>query len=673
MRGLMAAIKGIPFVGHTTIGKVVAVVVLSGIAFLPQCGGGPGQPGINWISPNNGPYTGGNSVQLNINTNGACGVNWVQFNGANAPIQWQNNCGNNIGVQVPSGPVNQWVCVVVNTAGGTSGCNWYHYNPTPPNINWINPNNGPYNGGNSVQLGINMNGACGVNWVQFNGANAPIQWQQNCGSTIQVTAPAGPPYQTVCVQVNTSAGTSNCIGYHYNPPRSWTTPWGISTSTQVNNPQVFTETAWFRVAPGSYGGGIISFGVQPTGNAGGYDRMLYVGWNGQLIFGVYEGFTAIAATPPGTIQAGQWYFAAATLSSAGESLYLDGRLVSHMQYTTAQAYAGYWRIGENAGPGWPWCAGPGCMSPFGGQIGQVSIEYTALSGQQIAAMYTASGASMNPNSCLNYRDAVFGYNPIDYWALTGGNAYVAQDLWPRDVNGSFVGNWGSNTLPSRAGLPGPLNCSGQSTTQNRSVQFNYTTQPTSAWWSQSYNQFGYISTDDGSNSDSSWVLSPGQFTLTAWVNYQWYDGGIIGFGSMQNQNPCPTGQCTWYDHMMWIGWNNHLFFGTCGVYCGGPAAVESPQPVPYGQWMFVAATMGPAGEQLYINGNLVATNTGNGTSSSQYWGNWRIGQLAGGGGWPYTFGAGNAQSPFDGNIAQVAVFPPLSGAQIMHLYQVGTS
>ncbi|MHB8263604.1 MAG: LamG-like jellyroll fold domain-containing protein [Acidimicrobiales bacterium] len=391
MMWLQAVIRGVPILSHLTIRKGIVMVALPLLTFLPQCGGGgPGQPGINWVSPNNGPWNGGNQVIVNVNFNGAGWVNWVNFNGRGASINWENSSNGDVDVTVPSNGVAGGACVVVNTAGGNSG-SWcgYTYYATQPSVAWVSPNSGPWRGGNQVTVGVNMNGATSVNWVQFNGVNAPINSES--GGNIVVTVPAGPPGTWVCITVNTNwnGGTSGCESGYYYDPRGWVTAWGISTNTLVSNPQTFTIAAWFKVAPRSFGGGIISFGDMQTGKSNSYDRTLYVGWNGQLIFGVYNGAVDLTETPSNTIQQNQWYFAAATIGPSGSNLYLDGSLVAHTPYNSAQPYNGYWRIGEWAGPGWPYCAGTGCMSPFGGEISQAMITYRALTPQQVMAIYAA--------------------------------------------------------------------------------------------------------------------------------------------------------------------------------------------------------------------------------------------------------------------------------------------
>ena len=67
--------------------------------------------------------------------------------------------------------------------------------------------------------------------------------------------------------------------------------------------------------------------------------------DGQLIFGVWTGFTNTITTP-NAVNDGQWHHVVATQSSTdGMKLYVDGALVGTNGQTDAQDYTGYWRVG----------------------------------------------------------------------------------------------------------------------------------------------------------------------------------------------------------------------------------------------------------------------------------------------------------------------------------------
>lgn len=163
----------------------------------------------------------------------------------------------------------------------------------------------------------------------------------------------------------------------------------LSTSEQLPAPSTFSLVAWFETTSA---GGILSFGNVPTGSSQCYDRHLYVGTNGHLIFGVWPNQVKVIQSP-GTVNDGQWHLAVATLSTAGQELYIDGQLVASRPNTQAQEtcgggpFTGYWRIGELAGSGWPDTSG---QMPFSGQLADVAVYPTALTGAQVSELYQES-------------------------------------------------------------------------------------------------------------------------------------------------------------------------------------------------------------------------------------------------------------------------------------------
>lgn len=158
----------------------------------------------------------------------------------------------------------------------------------------------------------------------------------------------------------------------------------VQTPTQVNNPQVFTETIRFKTTTG--GGRLIGFGNVATGTSANYDRHLYLTDTGQVVFGIYNNaiFTAIS---PGTYLDGNWHQATATLSAAGMILYLDGAQVATNPATIAQNFTGYWRIGYDNLSGW------GTIQPtrfyYTGNLAYAAVYTAALTPAQVQALYLA--------------------------------------------------------------------------------------------------------------------------------------------------------------------------------------------------------------------------------------------------------------------------------------------
>ncbi|WP_156876566.1 signal peptidase I [Microbacterium luticocti] len=115
---------------------------------------------------------------------------------------------------------------------------------------------------------------------------------------------------------------------------------------RLTNPSTFSLEAWFRTNKKS-NGKIIGFG-DANGSAadGSYDRHIYLDSSGRVVFGVYPGSVRTISTTSNNAD-DRWHHVVATLSpAAGMALYLDGQLAaSNPAVTTAQSYAGYWKIG----------------------------------------------------------------------------------------------------------------------------------------------------------------------------------------------------------------------------------------------------------------------------------------------------------------------------------------
>ena len=148
---------------------------------------------------------------------------------------------------------------------------------------------------------------------------------------------------------------------------------------------------------------------------------------------------------------------------------------------------------------------------------------------------------------------------------------------------------------------------------------------------------------------------PSTFTAEAWIKTTTTSGGkILGFGDAQ------SGTSTSYDRHVYMDDAGHLTFG---VYPGAVRAVTTGGAYNDGAWHHVVAALSSAGQQLYVDGLLEASDAGT-TSAQSYSGYWRVGgdNL---GGWP---NAGSSQS-FAGTVDDVAIYPSaLSAATIRQHY-----
>ena len=186
-------------------------------------------------------------------------------------------------------------------------------------------------------------------------------------------------------------GTSQCLYENAN------------YATSGYYPNTFSLEAWFRTGTKS-GGTIISFGTSRTSPADtNWDRHIYLDKDGRIVFGVYPGAVKIVYTKAGTSYAdNQWHHVMATLSSAGESLYVDGQWVmTDPTVTSAEQYHGYWKVGCGNLANWRNAAtdelhstaldytGP---SYFKGQIQYAAVYTTALTAAQVKDHFLAGAA-----------------------------------------------------------------------------------------------------------------------------------------------------------------------------------------------------------------------------------------------------------------------------------------
>lgn len=161
----------------------------------------------------------------------------------------------------------------------------------------------------------------------------------------------------------------------------------ITTSNQYSNPQNFSIGAWFRTSSAS-GRKIIGFENLKKDAGGSYDRHLYMGWDGKIHFGVYNGGQQIIHSLT-TLTDGVWHQVLGTHDAAGNTaLYVDGVLQSSM-VSGAENYSGYWRIGGFSN-GWSYMNGNGY---FTGSIDDVRVYNRALNATEAKDLFEAGVSS----------------------------------------------------------------------------------------------------------------------------------------------------------------------------------------------------------------------------------------------------------------------------------------
>ena len=158
----------------------------------------------------------------------------------------------------------------------------------------------------------------------------------------------------------------------------------VTTTTQFTNPQTFSIGAWFKTSSAS-GKKIIGFEANQTGTASGsYDRQIYIGSDGKLYFGLYDGAIRFAISPL-TYADNNWHYVVGTYGSEGTTLrlYVDGVSVATATASFAQNINGYWRIAGYRTNAWT-NAGDGY---FTGSISVAQVYNKALSAAEISQNY----------------------------------------------------------------------------------------------------------------------------------------------------------------------------------------------------------------------------------------------------------------------------------------------
>jgi hypothetical protein len=156
--------------------------------------------------------------------------------------------------------------------------------------------------------------------------------------------------------------------------------------------------------------------------------------------------------------------------------------------------------------------------------------------------------------------------------------------------------------------------------------------------------------------------NPETFTILVWFETSTDQGFIAGFGNNQTVPSSDTNN----DRMLWVDPTGHLVWA---VYNNANDEVTSSSAYANGAWHFVAASVGSAGQKLYVDGGLAGSSSN--TAAQSYSGWWAIGlsKATAVGGWADT----PSSAYFEGSIAQLAIIPSqLTATQVSNLYADST-
>jgi hypothetical protein len=109
-----------------------------------------------------------------------------------------------------------------------------------------------------------------------------------------------------------------------------------------------------------------------------------------------------------TVNNGAWHFVAASFSTAGLSLDIDGTTTTNSTITTANSYTGFWHLGWTQTTGWPNANTDAYMT---GSIYGASVYGTVLSSANKTTLNDAASAKA-------YASDVTALSPTEDWLLS---------------------------------------------------------------------------------------------------------------------------------------------------------------------------------------------------------------------------------------------------------------
>lgn len=206
----------------------------------------------------------------------------------------------------------------------------------------------------------------------------------------------------------------------------------MSTAVAWSVPSEFSLSLWFR---GLQAGRLMGLGAQGTGLSATTNCQLFLDDSGHLCFGVVSGSPRVLQAP-GNYLDSLWHLGTATFSPVtGMVLYVDGVAVAtNPLVTTASAYSGYLRIGEDNLAGWP-------LEPstdYEGSVDDALVYSRALLSTEVATLYNnAEGAGNNGPVCAGETLSLTVTSvPGATYQWTGPNGFSSSVQQPSLVMGA---------------------------------------------------------------------------------------------------------------------------------------------------------------------------------------------------------------------------------------------
>jgi len=258
---------------------------------------------------------------------------------------------------------------------------------------------------------------------------------------------------------------------------------------------------------------------------------------------------------------------------------------------------------------------------------------------------TDSWAADSPN----YGTAVTGLTPLLYWKLDETAGTAATDSSGNGHAGTYTNAGAASTTGFTRGITGAL----VTETPNLGITLS-----------------GASTCVNGA--DTTALAAPAQTTEIIWFKTTTTQGGkLLGFENPETGVGIPGSGGT-YDRHIYLDGSGKVWFG---VYNGGYVTLASPTALNDGAWHMAAATLGPTGMSLWIDGTQVATNTNTTGEAAVGWFRVGCGNLGGwGGSWtgpnnPTTSTNPTQDRPFAGSLDEVSIWQSvLTAAQIRALW-----
>jgi hypothetical protein len=159
----------------------------------------------------------------------------------------------------------------------------------------------------------------------------------------------------------------------------------ISTTTSFANLQAQTQCIWFKTTS-TAGTKLCGFENTQTGTGTtSYDRMIYVGTDGKVYAGVYDGAVRLAVSNT-ALNNNIWHHAVFTFTGTLSTIYIDGVAQTTTAASSASsAYTSWCRIGSYAAAGWTSAS----SGYFSGTIGPFQLYNRALTNAEVLQNFNA--------------------------------------------------------------------------------------------------------------------------------------------------------------------------------------------------------------------------------------------------------------------------------------------